>query len=119
MPCTPELEMRDRQLLGITFFGLEAITMAEDQHIEVAAVDIVENALTYGLAVRPIAVNRLVPGCPEPFHDGPSFRLQIRDGGRNVDLSHQSPLRAPPTATRFANEAVKASLVTKPRVTSA
>src|SRR5215475_13959496 len=96
--------MRDRQLLGITFVGLEAIAMTEDQYIEVAAVDVVEATLTYSFAVRPIAVNRLVVGCHKPVHNGLSFILQIRDGGRNVDLGHQSPpwlyLRQPSSQRR-------------------
>ena len=57
--------MCDRQLLGISFYGLEAIAMAEDQHIEVTGVDVIETAVAHGFAVRQIACRRPGASLPE------------------------------------------------------
>jgi hypothetical protein len=71
--------MGNRQLLRIGLFGLESIAVAEDQHIEVTGVDVIETAVTHGLAVGPIAMHGLVLVCHEPFHDGSSFWFQVKN----------------------------------------
>ncbi len=113
-PRAPELEMRDRQFPGIVLFRLEPVAVSDDHHVDVAAIDVFETALTNRFAVRTIAVYGLVPGFHQPVHHRPAFRLQIDHRRRNVDLGHRSlpwcrrrrSVRRPTNCPRLPNNGI-------------
>jgi len=44
--------------------------MTQDQHIEIALINLLQTALAHGFAIGTVAVDSLMPGCHEPVHHG-------------------------------------------------
>jgi hypothetical protein len=68
----------DRQLVVV---DLGSVAVAEDQHEDVAAVDVGNTALAHGLATGGVAVHGLVSAGDEPFHDGVALGLEVQHRG--------------------------------------
>jgi hypothetical protein len=80
--------MRNGQILGIIFDGLETVSMSENEYIEVAAIDVFQAAFADVFAAREIPVYGLAPRRSKPLENRSSFWLHVENGRRNIDLVH-------------------------------
>jgi len=46
-----ELEMRYRQMVRIVLLGLEAVAVAQDEHVQIATINVFETAIAHSFAV--------------------------------------------------------------------
>ena len=91
LPGPPELQLRDGQTLRVVLRGLEPVPVPRNQHVQVTGGDIVQAAVPHGVAVGQVAVDRLMPGQPQPVQHRPPFLGQVGDRGRYIDLGHHHP----------------------------
>lgn len=81
--------MCDGQAVWIVLLRLMAVAVAEDKHIEVAAVDVAKATIAYRFAVGQVAVRGLVTRLHQPIDHRLAFGFQVGDSGRDIHFSHQ------------------------------
>ena len=111
-----ELKMSDRQALRIVLWGLEPVSVPQDQHVQVTRGDIIQAAVPHGVTVGQVTIDRLMPRQPQPVQHRPPFPLQIGDRGRHIDLSQLPPLSRPRSVTQPSHAAARPATQTGQRI---